>query len=304
MLTRMGIPHGWYQAGSAEGRRLLEEAGQDGSRLPVVLFHSGQVFVDPSDAELAEALGVRDQPGAGSYDLVIVGAGPAGLAAAVYAASEGLRHRWCVEPEVAGGQAGTSHDPQLPGLPARDRAAATWPTGRWSRPGCSGPTSCWPSGPPGCAPTAPGAWSTSRTGARSRPRRSWSPPACRGGGWACPSWRRSSGPGCFYGAAGAEARAMEGEDVFVVGAGNSAGQAALHLAQYAASVTVLVRGPDLAAEHVRLPGPGARAGRRTSAVRLRTEVGRRAGRPPAGGPGPAATGTPGRSTRCRRRPCS
>ena len=107
MLTRMGIPHGWYQAGSAAGRRLLEEAGQDGSTLPVVVFHSGQVFVDPSDAELAEALGFGTTPEAGSYDLIIVGAGPAGLAAAVYAASEGL-DTLVVEPQVAGGQAGTS----------------------------------------------------------------------------------------------------------------------------------------------------------------------------------------------------
>ena len=90
MLTRMGIPHGWYQAETAAGRRLLEEAGEDGSRLPVVLFHSGQVFVDPSNAELAEALGFGTRPAADSYDLVIVGAGPAGLAGAVYAASEGL----------------------------------------------------------------------------------------------------------------------------------------------------------------------------------------------------------------------
>src|SRR5215216_6790784 len=107
MLTRMGIPHGWYQAETAAGRRLLEEAGEDGSRLPVVLFHSGQVFVDPSNAELAAALGYRTSTGGGSYDLVIVGAGPAGLAAAVYAASEGL-DTLVVEPQVAGGQAGTS----------------------------------------------------------------------------------------------------------------------------------------------------------------------------------------------------
>jgi len=64
MLTRMGIPHGWYQAETAAGRRLLEEAGEDGSRLPVVLFHSGQVFVDPSNAELAEALGFGTRPAA------------------------------------------------------------------------------------------------------------------------------------------------------------------------------------------------------------------------------------------------
>src|SRR4030095_16990306 len=102
MLTRMGIPHGVYEAASAAGRRLLEEAGQDGSKLPVVVFHNGQVFVDPSDTELAEALGYRTRPSASTYDLVIVGAGPAGLAAAVYRASEGLDTPG-LEPRVGGG---------------------------------------------------------------------------------------------------------------------------------------------------------------------------------------------------------
>jgi len=102
MLTRMGIPHGWYLADSQAGRELLQEAGQDGSRLPVVVFHSGRVFVDPSNAELAEGLGFGTQPAAAAYDLVIVGAGPAGLAAAVYAASEGLQ-TLVVEPRVVGG---------------------------------------------------------------------------------------------------------------------------------------------------------------------------------------------------------
>jgi thioredoxin reductase (NADPH) len=107
MLTRMGIPHGWYLADSHAGRQLLKESGQNGSRLPVVVFHSGRVFVDPSNAELAEALGFGTRPAAGVYDLVIIGAGPAGLAAAVYAASEGIR-TLVVEPQVVGGQAGTS----------------------------------------------------------------------------------------------------------------------------------------------------------------------------------------------------
>jgi thioredoxin reductase (NADPH) len=103
----MGIPHGWYLADSDTGRRLLDDAGEDGSRLPVVVFHSGRVFVDPSNAELAAALGFGTRPAAATYDLAIIGAGPAGLAAAVYAASEGLG-TLLVEPQVVGGQAGTS----------------------------------------------------------------------------------------------------------------------------------------------------------------------------------------------------
>lgn len=107
MLTRMGIPHGWYLVDSDAGRQLLDDVGEDGSRLPVVVFHSGRVFVDPSNAELAAALGYGTKPPAESYEMVVIGAGPAGLAAAVYGAAEGLR-TLVVEPRVVGGQAGTS----------------------------------------------------------------------------------------------------------------------------------------------------------------------------------------------------
>jgi thioredoxin reductase (NADPH) len=246
MLTRMGIPHGWYQAETAAGRRLLEEAGEDGSRLPVVLFHSGQVFVDPSDAELAEALGFGTRPGAGSYDLVIVGAGPAGLAAAVYAASEGL-DTLVVEPQVAGGQAGTS---------AMIRNYLGFPRGIGGGDLANRALEqAWLFG-------ANLVLAQRATGLRADgPRRlvrlsdgnqvaTEAVVVASGVSWrrlGVPELEALVGAGVFYGAAGAEARAMEGQEVFVVGAGNSAGQAALHLAKYAASVTLLVRGPDLAA---------------------------------------------------------
>ncbi|HEV3399025.1 MAG TPA: FAD-dependent oxidoreductase, partial [Actinomycetes bacterium] len=245
MLTRMGIPHGWYQADTAEGRKLLEDAGQDGEQLPVVLFHSGQVFVDPSNAELAEALGFGTRPAAASYDLVIVGAGPAGLAAAVYAASEGLE-TLVVEPQVAGGQAGTS---------AMIRNYLGFPRGIGGGDLANRALEqAWLFG-------ANLVLAQRATGLRADgPRRLV---RLSGAGEVAAdavvvasgvAWRRLGvprlealvGAGVFYGAAGAEARAMEGQDVFVVGAGNSAGQAALHLATYAASVTLLVRGPDLA----------------------------------------------------------
>jgi thioredoxin reductase (NADPH) len=246
MLTRMGIPHGWYQASSAEGRRLLEEAGQDGSRLPVLVFHSGQVFVDPSDAELAEALGYRTSIGRGSYDLVIVGAGPAGLAAAVYAASEGL-DTLVVEPQVVGGQAGTSamirnylgFPRGIGGGDLANRALEqAWLFGA-NLVLAQRATGLRADGDRRLVRLSDGTEVTGKavvvaTGV---------------------SWRRLGvprlealvGAGVFYGAAGAEARAMEGQDVYVVGAGNSAGQAALHLARYAASVTLVVRGTELGA---------------------------------------------------------
>ncbi|HEV8374024.1 MAG TPA: FAD-dependent oxidoreductase, partial [Actinomycetota bacterium] len=106
-LARAGIPYGFYPDDSVDGRRLLEEAGEDGTRLPVVVFRRGMVLVDPSYAELAAALGLQTHPAAGGCDVVIVGAGPAGLAAAVNAASEGLQTR-VLERSLPGGQAGTS----------------------------------------------------------------------------------------------------------------------------------------------------------------------------------------------------
>jgi|ERR687885_2952712 thioredoxin reductase (NADPH) len=90
---------------SEAGRQLLQEAGQNGSRLPVVVFRTGQVLVDPSHTELAELLGGSIRPQVSRYDLAIVGAGPAGLAAAVSAASEGLR-TLAVESEVFGARPG------------------------------------------------------------------------------------------------------------------------------------------------------------------------------------------------------
>jgi thioredoxin reductase (NADPH) len=244
MLTRMGIPHGWYQATSAAGRRLLEEAGQDGSKLPVVVFHNGQVFVDPSDAELAEALGYRTRPPASAYDLVIVGAGPAGLAAAVYAASEGL-DTLVLEPRVVGGQAGTS---------AMIRNYLGFPQGVGGGDLANRALEqAWLFG--ANLVLAQQASGLRADGDRRLVRLPDGGEVAAGAVVVASgvSWRRLGvprlealvGAGVFYGAAGSEARAMEGQDVFVVGAGNSAGQAALHLARYAASVTLLVRGPDL-----------------------------------------------------------
>jgi thioredoxin reductase (NADPH) len=246
MLTRMGIPHGWYQATSAAGRQLLEEAGEDGSRLPVVVFHSGQVFVDPSDAELLAALGFGTRPTAGSYDLVIVGAGPAGLAAAVYAASEGL-DTLVVEPQVPGGQAGTS---------SMIRNYLGFPRGVGGGDLANRALEqAWLFG-------ANLVLAQRATGLRVDGRRrlvrlsdggeveAEAVVVASGMSWrrlGVPRLEELVGAGVFYGAAGAEARAMEGQEVFVVGGGNSAGQAALHLARYAASVTLVVRGPTLAA---------------------------------------------------------
>jgi thioredoxin reductase (NADPH) len=237
-LARVGIPYGFYPDDSPDGRRLLEQAGEDGSRLPVVLFRRGLVLVDPTHAELSAALGMRTSPVAGGCDVLIVGAGPAGLAAAVYAASEGFAAQ-VLEPAVPGGQAGTSSNIRnYLGFPyglsgdelaqralqqallfGADLVLAQAATGLRAR------------GPDRLVRLSDGGEVTTRAVI-----------LATGVAWrrlGVPALEALNGAGVFYGAAGSEARAMRGEDVFVVGAGNSAGQAAVHLAGYAASVTIV-----------------------------------------------------------------
>jgi len=243
-LARASIPYGFYPDDSEGGRRLLDEAGEDGTRLPVVVFRRGTVLVDPSHAELIAALGLRTHPTAGGCDLLVVGAGPAGLAAAVYAASEGLQTQ-VLEPAIPGGQAGTS---------SLIRNYLGFPHGV--------------SGEDLTLRAFQQAWlfgadlilAQAATGLAARGRHRVV--RLSGGGevaaravilatgvaWrrlAVPALETLAGAGVFYGAAGSEARATRGEDVFVIGAGNSAGQAALHLARSAASVTIVAIEHDL-----------------------------------------------------------
>ena len=107
VLQRHDMPFTLESAGSDTGRAMLEEAGLTADRLPVIVLRSGEILVDPTNIDLANALGAATRPGAGVYDLVVVGGGPAGLSAAVYAESEGLRTA-LVEAIAMGGQAGTS----------------------------------------------------------------------------------------------------------------------------------------------------------------------------------------------------
>jgi thioredoxin reductase (NADPH) len=246
VLTRLAFPYRFHPHDSEEGRRLLAEAGQNGSRLPVVIFRTGRVLVDPSHAELAELLGASTRPQAGRYDLAIVGAGPAGLAAAVSAASEGLR-TLVVEPEVFGGQAGTSslirNYPGFPhGISGDDLAIRTF-------------EQAWLFGANFVfaqvvtSLTGPGAERRLglADGGEVAARAVLLAPGVAWRRLGVPSLERLAGAGVFYGAAGSEAQAMRGQQVFVVGGGNSAGQAAVHLAERAATVTMLVRGHALGA---------------------------------------------------------
>jgi thioredoxin reductase (NADPH) len=237
-LARVGIPFGFYPDDSPEGRRLLSHAGEDGSRLPVVLFRRGLALVDPTHAELSAALGLRTSPAPGGCDVLIAGAGPAGLAAAVYAASEGFAAQ-VLEPAVPGGQAGTSsHIRNYLGFPyglsgdelTQRAVQQAWLFGADLILSQSA-TGLRASGDDRLVRLSDGAEVAAKVVI-----------LATGVAWrrlGVPSLEALNGAGVFYGAAGSEARAMRGEDVFVVGAGNSAGQAAIHLSGYAASVTIV-----------------------------------------------------------------
>jgi len=244
-LSRISIPYSFLENSSAEGQQLLREHHLEGAQVPVVVYRDGSVLVDPSHTDLMGALGFRPDPGERSCDVAIIGAGPAGLAAAVYAASEGLR-TVMVEPELPGGQAGTSSlirnylgfPHGLSGGSLTNRAIEqAWLFGASITLGrADGLTA---QGPERLVRLAGGGQVAARAVV-----------IATGVTWrrlGVPAVEALVGAGVFYGAAGAEAHAMAGRDVYVIGAGNSAGQAALHLARYAASVTMVVRGPGLSA---------------------------------------------------------
>jgi thioredoxin reductase (NADPH) len=245
LLTRFSVPFHFDAASSDHAHRLLASEGLDGSRLPVMIRHDDYTMVEPTPAQIIEAVGASISSDINQCDLVIVGAGPAGLAAAVYAASEGLQ-TVVLEETVSGGQAGSS--PMIrnyPGFPygisghelTRRACEQAWMFGAhmvFSQPSLGleirdGDRA---------ALLADGSKITARTVI-----------VATGIAWrrlGVPSLEALVGSGVFYGAAGSDTQAMEGRDVFVVGGANSAGQTALHLARFARHVTLVVRGDSLA----------------------------------------------------------
>jgi thioredoxin reductase (NADPH) len=244
LLGRNGIPFGFYPADSPEGQRLLQEAGAAGKALPTVALFDGRILADPSNAEVGEALGVQTKPG-GSYDVTVIGAGPAGLAAAVYGASEGLS-TLVLEPEAIGGQAGTSSLIRnylgFPtGVSGGDLAVRAY-TQAWN----FGAEYVYGNPATRLRPDGSELVVTVADGSEVRSRAVVIATGMAYRRLGIPALDALTGAGVFYGAAASEARAMKDSEVFVVGGANSAGQAAVHLARYAAQVTVLVRGRSLA----------------------------------------------------------
>ncbi len=244
-LGRLTLPFRSHPAESEEGARVLEAAGCDASRLPVIVGYDGRVLVAPSRAEIIEAFGANTRLEIDRAELAIVGAGPAGLAAAIYAASEGLE-TVLVERQSSGGQAGSSAlIRNYPGFPHGIGG------GSLTYRACE---QAWLFG-------ANLVFANEVVGLRSRGSDRVIEVAggkeivahavllATGVRWhrlGVPRLEELVGAGVYYGAAAAEAQGMEGEHVFVVGGANSAGQAAVHLAKYADQVTMLVRGDALA----------------------------------------------------------
>jgi thioredoxin reductase (NADPH) len=243
-LARNQVPYRWYNSDEPEAQRLLEAAQTDGLSLPVVITPDGDPLVEPSDAELAARVGLATTPSKDFYDLIVIGGGPAGLGAAVYGASEGLR-TVLVERTATGGQAGQSSRIEnylgfpdgVSGAQLTDRArrqAAKFGAEVLTTRNVVSLDVC------GSARRVRFADGTSidahtiilATGVTYRQL-------------AAPGLADLTGRGVYYGSALTEASACLGQDVYIVGGANSAGQAAVYLSRHAKSVTILVRGSSL-----------------------------------------------------------
>jgi thioredoxin reductase (NADPH) len=243
-----------FMADEAKGKQLLDAAGLDGYQLPVVITEQGETLVEPTDAELAAMLGLSTSPSLEMYELVVIGGGPAGLAAAVYGASEGLK-TVLIEEATTGGQAGRSSKIEnYLGFPTGVSGAELTTSARRQaeRFGAEVITTRkavrLQAGDSGTARTIEFEDGSS-IGARAVilatgvDYRQLQVAGC----WDDPDNPTCNyvGRGVFYGASVSEASECRGEDVYIVGGANSAGQAAIFMSKSAKSVTLLVRGPSL-----------------------------------------------------------
>jgi thioredoxin reductase (NADPH) len=245
-MARNTIPHGFYPSDSERGRELIAAHRVDVARLPAVILHDGSVVHQPTSLDIAHALGVNTRPSSQVHDLVIVGAGPAGLAAALYGASEGLR-TMVVEPRAIGGQAGTtSMIRNYPGFP-RGISGGDLVFRAWEQALLFGADFVFAHRAVGLASLNRLHVVTLSGGDDVLGRAVILASGVEYRRLGVPSLDRWTGAGLFYGAAGTQESAVAGEPVCVVGGANSAGQAALHLAQFASRVTLTVRGPALEA---------------------------------------------------------
>ena len=244
-LARNQIPYRWLDIErDADAQKLLTYAEAQAPCLPMVLFADGEAQPNPDNLQIAEKIGLQTQAANPFYDLVIVGGGPGGLAAAVYGASEGLR-TVMIEREAPGGQAGTSSRIEnylgFPvGLSGSDLARrAVTQAKRF------GVEILTPQEATGICLKDDYRVVTLADGSELA---SHAVILAMGVSWRrlnVPGTERLTGAGVYYGAAQTEAIACQGEEVFVVGGANSAGQAAMYFSRFASKVVMLVRGESL-----------------------------------------------------------
>lgn len=243
-LARNAVPYRWYSVEEPEGRRLLDAAAGTEQDVPLVVTPDGNALKAPSEGAIAAAVGLSTTPALDFYDLVVVGAGPAGLGAAVYGASEGLR-TVLVERRATGGQAGQSSRIEnylgfpdgVSGAQLTDRArrqATKFGAEILTTRDVSGLVS---RGPQRLIQFGDGTEVAAKsvilaTGVDYRVL-------------AAPGIEDLTGRGVYYGSAMTEAPACAGEDVYIVGGANSAGQAAVFFSRHARRVVLLVRGQSL-----------------------------------------------------------
>jgi thioredoxin reductase (NADPH) len=247
-LARNRVPYQWIDvevsSNDPETKQLLEALGSDATSLPITLFQDGTKLLDSTPAEIAQKVGLRTRAQTSFYDLAIVGGGPAGLAAAVYGASEGL-HTVMIESEAPGGQAGMSSRIEnylgFPmGLSGGDLARRAVAQAQRFGVEILAPQDA-------VAVRTEGSYRMIKLGDGTEI-------SCHalmiatGVQWRrleAPGIDRLQGAGVYYGGGSTEALSCKGEVIYVVGGANSAGQAAMNFAKYADRVVIVVRGSSL-----------------------------------------------------------
>jgi thioredoxin reductase (NADPH) len=247
-LARNQVPHRWLDIetvkNSTETRDALALAGGESAKLPVVLFSDGASLSDPTNLEIAERLGLRTRAETSFYDLLIVGGGPAGLAAAVYGASEGLR-TVMVERDAPGGQAGmSSRIENYLGFPS-GLSGADLTRRAVTQARRFGVEILTPQEVNRLRVEADSKFVTLSDGTEIGAKALIIATGVSYRRLEVPGMDCVQGAGVYYGAAMTEAATCRGEDVYIVGGANSAGQAAMFFSQYARRVIMLVRGSSL-----------------------------------------------------------
>ncbi|MEW2501156.1 MULTISPECIES: FAD-dependent oxidoreductase [unclassified Amycolatopsis] len=243
-LARNAVPYRWYSVDEDEGGRILQAAGVAETDIPVVVTPDGTVLKQPTGSEIAVAVGLSTRPAQEFYDLVVIGGGPAGLGAAVYGASEGLR-TVLVERKATGGQAGTSSRIEnYLGFP--DGVSGAQLTDRARRQAQKfGAEVLTARDVVGLEVRGSSRVVTFGDGSEIAAHTVILASGVTYRAHEADGIRELTGSGVYYGSAATEAPECKGQHVYIVGGANSAGQAAVFFAQHASEVSLLVRGDSL-----------------------------------------------------------